>query len=718
VLKDQFTKILSAMIPRYISRILSSQHALLLIILTLIGSFVANLYGLIIGLSIVIPHLFYIPIILAAFFYPRRGVVFAIIVSTGYFLMVVAVRPGTSPDIISAAARCVVFILIAIIVSYLSDQVSTKERALIRAKEEWENTFNGVPDLIAIMGKDRRILRVNRAMAESLRISPDQAVGLKCYDVVHASKSPPLNCPHDMLLKDGREHTAEIHEGNLGGDFLVTVSPLHDDEGNLIGSIHVARDITERKQVEIELLMHSEILQNMAEGVALIRAADEKIVFTNTRFSQLFGYPDGELIGQPVAVLNAPNGRSSSEIAREIEDELEKYGIWAGEIRSRKKDGGLFYCHAIVSTYIHPIYGKVWISVHEDITEKKRIEAALTGTEQRYRQLYEGMRDAFASIDLEGRITGFNSAFATMVGYTPEEIYALTFRDLTPEQWLISEEQILKNQVMIRGYSDIYEKEYRRKDGTVLPVELRTTLITGEDGIPQGMWAIIRDISERKKIQEALKAALTKLNMLSSITRHDILNQVTGLRTYLELSREDLRGTPFAAFIEKEDQAADAIQRQIEFTRYYQDIGVNEPIWQDPAAVIREAVTQLNLPSTEVQVTVTGVEIFADPLIVKVFFNLMENSLRHGERVTQMSFSSCDSGAGLVITYRDNGVGISTGDKKKLFQKGFGKHTGLGLFLSQEILAITSITITENGEPGKGVQFEITVPKGGYRFIA
>ena len=111
-------------------------------------------------------------------------------------------------------------------------------------------------------------------------------------------------------------------------------------------------------------------------------------------------------------------------------------------------------------------------------------------------------------------------------------------------------------------------------------------------------------------------------------------------------------------------------------------------------------------------------EIFADPLIVKVFFNLMENSLRHGERVTQMSFSSRESEEGLVITYRDNGVGISADDKKKLFQKGFGKHTGLGLFLSREILAITGITITENGEPGKGVQFEITVPPGAFRFPA
>jgi len=596
-------------------------------------------------------------------------------------------------------------------------------------------------------------------------------------------------------------------------------------------------EIDQRKKAEIELRLHSEILQNMAEGVALVRTNDGTIVFTNTRFSTLFGYPAGELIGQKVSTLNAPDTRSAEEIARGVADELERSGVWTGEIRNIRKDGSLFWCHAIVSTFDHPVFGKVWITVHEDITERKLIESALTGTEQRYRQLYEGMRDAFASIDLEGRITGFNTAFTKMIGYEPDLIYALTLNDLTPEKWRPAEEKIIRNQVMTRGYSDIYEKEYLRKDGTVFPVELRTNLITGEDGTPQGMWAIIRDIterkederalqeseeryrtiieniqdvffrfdadnrlvmtspsaaqmfgymssgemlgiparsiwknpeqrevllaamkkqsgavvdweaefvrkdgtafwasvsahmrmdsagnfqgtegiirdiSERKKIEAALKGAVNKLNMLSSITRHDILNQITGLRTYLDLSREDLKGTRFAEFIEKEDQAAEAIQRQIEFTKYYQDIGVNEPKWQDVESVIREAAGQLSLSGIDLNVQVSGTEIFADPLIVKVFFNLMENSLRHGDRVTGMSFSSRETDEGLVITYRDNGVGVSYADKTKLFQKGFGKHTGLGLFLSREILAITGITITENGKPGTGVQFEITVPE-------
>jgi PAS domain S-box-containing protein len=556
------------------------------ILLTAIFVFSANLYGLIAGVSIVVPHLFYIPIILAAFFYPRRGVAFAVLVSTAYFLMVVAVRPDKSPDIISAAARCFVFVIIAAVVSYLSEQVTVREHKLKQAKEEWERTFDSVPDLIALIDREHHILRVNRAMAASIGISSEQAIGKRCYEVMHNSSTPPLHCPHTLLLADGNEHTEEIHEDNLGGDFLVTTSPLHDADGNLIGSVHIARDVTERRKIERALLQKTE--------------------------------------------------------------ELDQY--------------------------------------------------------------FSTSLDLFCIADTEGNFRRLNPQWEKTLGYTLAELEGKQFLDFVHPNDLpgtLAAIADLSAQKEVLNFTN----RYRHRDGTHRWIEWRS--------FPKGdrIFAAARDITERRETEEALKAALKKLNMLSSITRHDILNQITGLRTFLELSREDLKGTRFEEFIEKEDQAAEAIQRQIEFTRYYQDIGVNAPDWQDMETAIREAYSQLRLETLDLQVAVGGTVVFADPLIVKVFFNLMENSLRHGGRVTRLSFSSRETKAGLVITYRDDGAGISAEDKEKLFRKGFGKHTGLGLFLSREILAITGIAIIENGEPGKGVQFEITVPEGRYRFI-
>ncbi len=127
------------------------------------------------------------------------------------------------------------------------------ENAIIRAKEEWENTFNAVPDLIVILDTNYKVIRANKAMADKFNITPEEMVGLTCYETVHGINSAPAFCPFSKLLLDCHEHTSEIHEDNLGGDFIVSVSPLHDNNGNLIGVVHVARDIAERKKIEIKI---------------------------------------------------------------------------------------------------------------------------------------------------------------------------------------------------------------------------------------------------------------------------------------------------------------------------------------------------------------------------------------------------------------------------------------------------------------------------------
>jgi two-component system CheB/CheR fusion protein len=135
------------------------------------------------------------------------------------------------------------------------------EEAIRRGKEEWERTFDSVPDLIAIMDERHRIVRANRAMAGRLGVTPEECVGRPCYHSVHGASRPPGVCPHALTLADGREHAAEVHEERLGGDFLVTTTPLLDERGEMVGSVHVARDITERKRAEAEILRHVEELE-------------------------------------------------------------------------------------------------------------------------------------------------------------------------------------------------------------------------------------------------------------------------------------------------------------------------------------------------------------------------------------------------------------------------------------------------------------------------
>jgi PAS domain S-box-containing protein len=150
------------------------------------------------------------------------------------------------------------------------------EQELWRAKNDWERTFDTVPDMIAILDKEHRIVRANKAMTQQLGVTAEQAIGENCYKCMHGTSLPPEFCPHAKTLKDGKEHVAEVHEPRLGGDFLVSTTPLKDEKGKIIGSVHVARNITERKKTEDALNKLNRHLRAIGNSnQALMHATDE-----------------------------------------------------------------------------------------------------------------------------------------------------------------------------------------------------------------------------------------------------------------------------------------------------------------------------------------------------------------------------------------------------------------------------------------------------------
>jgi signal transduction histidine kinase len=221
---------------------------------------------------------------------------------------------------------------------------------------------------------------------------------------------------------------------------------------------------------------------------------------------------------------------------------------------------------------------------------------------------------------------------------------------------------------------------------------------------------------ELRRFSGALEIVNKKLNLLSSITRHDINNQLTVLMGFLELLEMKLPDNSYSSFFNKITDAAERIQAMIQFTKTYQDIGVNAPIWQDTHTLIDAATKGVSLGGIRLINDIpAGFTVFADPLIVKVFYNLVDNAVRYGGKITIIRFYTGTLKGDCMIVCEDDGNGISAGEKEKIFERGFGKNTGLGLFLSREILSITGITIRETGEPGKGARFEMLVPQGMYR---
>jgi signal transduction histidine kinase len=227
----------------------------------------------------------------------------------------------------------------------------------------------------------------------------------------------------------------------------------------------------------------------------------------------------------------------------------------------------------------------------------------------------------------------------------------------------------------------------------------------------------LRYARERKQVEESLKQANRNLHLMNSITRHDLLNQLTVIIGYLNLMTEDESCRTCQGYLGRMVKASEAIQRQIEFTREYQNIGARSIQWQDLQEAVKKAVEQYpgDLGRIALFVDEEAVEIRADPMLEKVFYNLLDNSLRHGGLVTGIRVSWHEEEEGMVLIWEDNGVGIPHSEKKKIFRLGYGANTGLGLFLIRSILGITNMEIRETGEPGKGARFEIRIPRGYFR---
>jgi len=222
--------------------------------------------------------------------------------------------------------------------------------------------------------------------------------------------------------------------------------------------------------------------------------------------------------------------------------------------------------------------------------------------------------------------------------------------------------------------------------------------------------------TDRKHAETALREAHRKLNLLSSVTRHDILNQLTVLYGFLEISGAALAGTRLEKYVEKEKNAAIAIRRMISFTKDYEEIGQQRPGWHRPDAIIRQVTKTINFPDIPIDCRLGTLELFADPLLERVFHNLLDNAIRHGEHVKTITVTSESTDRGLLIRWEDDGTGIPDAEKERIFERGYGKHTGLGLFLAREILSLTGITIRETGIFGTGARFELMVPAGMYRY--
>ncbi|MDD1694687.1 MAG: PAS domain S-box protein [Methanoregula sp.] len=355
------------------------------------------------------------------------------------------------------------------------------------------------------------------------------------------------------------------------------------------------------------------------------------------------------------------------------------------------------------------------VKLQTEIEQHKRAEKALRENDAVLRSMLDATPVGVGLL-VERVFKKVNNSLCDITGYSEKELTGENTRMLyidDEEYFRISKELYRPSYSKGVGMS---ESRLRRKDGSIIDVIISLSPFDPQDPA-SGVTITILDVTERKRAEEALKKANKQVALLTSLTRHDILNKLTALRGYIRYIKKQKLDEPLAEIIRKEENVADQIANLIIFTRDYKDIGVQPQAWIDVATTITTIQRSTAPGPVSIHQHMDGLEVYADPLIKKVFSNLIDNSLQHGGTVTEIRITAEEKEGHLIITYEDNGIGVKNDEKEKIFEREFGKHTGLGLFLAREILEITSIKIAETGEPGHGARFEMTVPKGSYRFM-
>jgi PAS domain S-box-containing protein len=327
------------------------------------------------------------------------------------------------------------------------------------------------------------------------------------------------NNHYTVYRKDGTKFAAELNS-----------SLLCDSNGKPKGLITIIRDITDRKVFEEKLIeseeKYSSLIRYSSDPIFSFNP-DETYRFVNEAFATPFGKTPEEIMGKtPHSIFSYEEAEKRLMAVRAVFKSGEKKEI---EVRVDTVSGDINYYLTIVDPIKNEAGEIICVScISKNITERKKIEQELQVSEERYRRLHETMRDCFVEVKMSGEIIEVNQSYIDMLGYTKEEIYKLKYTDITPEKWIEFEKMIVENEVLVLGYSGVYEKEYIKKDGTVFPVELRTYLIRDNNNNPLAMWAIVRDISERKLAEEELLESEVKYRELVQNSPDTIVIYIDG----------------------------------------------------------------------------------------------------------------------------------------------------------------------------------------------
>lgn len=456
-------------------------------------------------------------------------------------------------------------------------------------------------------------------------------------------------------------------------------------------------------------LFNRGLVENLPNYI-IVYGQDRQILYVNPSVSDVLGYNPEEIIGKSILTIIPEELRK--KISETITSRLNGNEMAMYETDLITKDKKRITV-IVRGTSIEYQKGIAILLVLTDITERKSFERALKENEIKFVSIFKETPDPIIIINSQNRIINVNMGFEKVFGQSHREIIGKKI-----EETALS---LLSTLIIPPDQGDNLDIHVVRKEITfknnvgspfIAEVALSHITIQNEPCI----LIQIHDIDQIRRAHEAIAQVNHKLKILNSITRHDILNLVMIAYSYSDILEDEIADTQMALKLNAIKNATREIQYLIEFTGYYQNLGNSAPSWQSIEEILQKHSIQELLSGITLISEIMGLRIFADKMLEKVIYNLIDNSIRHGTNISFIRFTSYKKGDSLFVCYEDNGGGIQRDDKEKIFNKGFGKNTGLGLFLIREILSITGILIHETGEYGTGVRFEMQVPNGKFKW--
>jgi PAS domain S-box-containing protein len=520
-------------------------------------------------------------------------------------------------------------------------------------------------------------------------------------------------------LREKSKHSFETRHQRKDGSIIDVESLVKAVRiGSDIWFLSIHRDITDRKRAE-EALKRSEsqfraLFEHAVDCIFIFRVDEQGsmvIVDANPSACRTHGYTREELIGQPITLID----RSvTTEQAHAIKAKLSDVPI-VMRVKHQRKDGSVFDVEASIIRMV--LDGKsVGVSFERNITEQSNIEQSLRMGDARFRALYDNSYDAVLLMKPDGRIVSANATACRMFGWSEQELTQLGRSGV-----FVMDDRansaIQKRQETGQAKAEL---TFKRKDGSTFEGDITSTSFIEPNG-EKSVSLIIRDVTERRKAElelkessEKIKTMNEKLRVVGSLTRHDVKNKLSIINANVYLLKKRIGDDPeLVKYLEAISTAVLSSDKLFEFSRLYEKIGAEELTQINMGDCLDEAVALTpNLAGVEVINECHGVTVTADSLLRQLFYNFIDNSLKHGVKVSKIKVYCNRNNQATTLFYEDNGEGISADNKQKLFTEGFttGKGSGLGLRLAKRMVDVYGWSIKETGVPGEGVRFEITIP--------